>query len=269
MKTANHLSFFTTCLLASLFLLLASSCEQNEPVDPSMPHEHSVYDPHTKSTTYYGPAVPVGGGVARVRAEISKNGEPLSIGVVLSDKAVTNLPHEMTEYVLQLPKKARLTPFDHFTLDWNPHGHEPDHIYTHPHFDMHFYTISQDERASIGFNDPLAENLPDPQYMPASYIALPGSIPMMGKHWVDPASPELNGADFTQTFLWGSYNKKVIFLEPMITLDYLLSKPNKNFELQQPAAYQQSGKYYPTSYSIRYDEKRKEHAIDLLGLIKR
>lgn len=269
MKTVNHLHFFITSLLVGTFLLFASSCEKHESIDPSMTQEHAEYNPSTKTTMHYGPAVPVGGGVARIRTEVSKSGEPLTIGIVLSEKAMTNLPHEMASVDLQLPNQAHHLPFDHVTLDWNPHGHEPEQVYTLPHFDMHFYTITKEEKAVIGFNDPLAELLPEPQFMPASYIALPGSIPMMGKHWVNPASPELNGERFTQTFLWGSYNHKVAFLEPMITLEYLLSKPNTSFELQQPLAYQQAEKYYPTSYSIRFDEQRKEHIIDLIGLTKR
>ncbi len=269
MKTLPYFKTFNNILLAGMLLLLAASCEDKEYASPSLQDEHAVYNPSTQTTTFYGPAVPVGGGVVRVRTEVNKSGEPLTLGVVLSEKAVTNLAHEMSSYTLQLPKQAGLTSFDHVSLDWNPHGHEPENIYTHPHFDLHFYTISEEERATIGFNDPLAELLPAPQYLPASYIPLPGSIPNMGKHWVDPASPELHGDSFTQTMIWGSYNTKVAFLEPMITMDYLLSKPNKSFPLQQPSSYQQSGKYFPNSYSIGYDEKRKEYTIDLVGLTQR
>jgi hypothetical protein len=48
----------------------------------------------------------------------------------------------------------------------------------------------------------------------------------MGSHFVDITSPEFNGGIFTQTFIFGSYESNVIFYEPMITLDYLLSKPS-------------------------------------------
>ena len=39
--------------------------------------------------------------------------------------------------------------FDHVTLDWNPGGHEPQGLYTHPHFDFHFYLLGEDEVAAI------------------------------------------------------------------------------------------------------------------------
>ena len=269
MKTSNHFYLSIKFLFAGLLLAFATSCEPLDSLEPSPHHKGGEHDHSTKTTTHYGPSVPVGGGVARIKVEVNKSGEPLSLGVVLSEKAVTDLPHEMASFILQLPKQAGLTPFDHVSLDWNPHGHEPDNIYTHPHFDLHFYTISQEERAPIGYNDPLAEVLPESQYLPATYIPLPGSIPMMGKHWIDPYSPELHGEHFTQTFIWGTYNQEVVFLEPMITLDYILSKPNKSFEILQPEAYQQEGKYYPTSYSIDYNAQKKEHTISIQGLTKR
>ena len=52
----------------------------------------------------------------------------------------------------------------------------------------------------------------------AGYVYAPGTeVPMMGGHWVDPKAPELNGQVFTKTFLYGSYNGKMIHFEPMIT----------------------------------------------------
>jgi hypothetical protein len=54
----------------------------------------------------------------------------------------------------------------------------------------------------------------------------------------------------------------------MITRNYLLSKPNFHAELPQPEAYPVSG-YYPTAYSVVYDEKRKEFDISLDGLTLR
>ncbi|MGI8637700.1 MAG: hypothetical protein ACR2KZ_20055, partial [Segetibacter sp.] len=60
---------------------------------------------------------------------------------------------------------------------------------------------------------------PTASYLPQNYF--PGApVPQMGKHFVDIASPELNGQPFTQTFIYGSYDSKVTFYEPMITLDF-------------------------------------------------
>ena len=32
--------------------------------------------------------------------------------------------------------------FQFVQFDWNPKGHEPEGVYTLPHFDFHFYTVS-------------------------------------------------------------------------------------------------------------------------------
>src|SRR5678815_5002396 len=92
-------------------------------------------------------------------------------------------------------------------FDWNPKGHEPDSVYTFPHFDFHFYTVPVEVRNSI---------LPsDPQYAAtaAGAPAAAVTIPMMGLHWLDVRSPELqkltgNPAgyrEFTKTFIYGTW----------------------------------------------------------------
>jgi hypothetical protein len=76
-----------------------------------------------------------------------------------------------------------------------------------------------------------------------------GGVPMMGAHWVDPTSGEFHGQPFGETFIFGSYEGKVTFYEPMITLEFL--KNNSNFErsIPQPAKVQKSG-YYPTKMRV-------------------
>ncbi len=88
----------------------------------------------------------------------------------------------------------------------------------------------------------------------------------MGVHWVDLLSPEFNGGVFTKTFIWGSYDGKFIFWEPMITLDYLLSRPNDLVTLRQPSAYQIDG-YYATKFKVSYSVNPKEYTVALLNLV--
>jgi hypothetical protein len=90
---------------------------------------------------------------------------------------------------------------------------------------------------------------PAPAYLPATYINPGGGVPQMGVHWIDVTSPELNGAPFTQTFIYGSYNNKVTFYEPMITEEFI--KANSSFErsIPMPIKFQKTG-YYPTKMKI-------------------
>ena len=88
----------------------------------------------------------------------------------------------------------------------------------------------------------------------------------MGAHWIDVTSSEFNGKPFTQTFIYGSYNGKVTFYEPMITLDFI--KNNNNFEraIPQPAKVQKSG-YYPTKLKIVKHDGVTEIVLD--GMVYR
>ncbi|MDX5482919.1 MAG: DUF5602 domain-containing protein [Hymenobacteraceae bacterium] len=253
---------------------MATACDKAEDMNPSL--ETQEYDQATKATTYYGPAKPLGNGVARTWVTVSKEGNPTAIGVAMSEKALTNLPqgegqqhdgHHVYETVLDFPKAAALTPFRFMTLDWNPHGHEPANVYEKPHFDFHFYMISDELRKTIPGLAPteLDPAPPAPAYLPADYIMTPGRIPAMGTHFVDATSPELHGHPFVQTFIYGGYQGEVIFYEPMITLDYIASKPQATIPIKQPAAFQKEG-YYPQSYRVEYDAKRKEHRIYLADL---
>ena len=70
---------------------------------------------------------------------------------------------------------------------------------------------------------------------------------------------------FTKTFLYGSYDGKMIHFEPMITKAYLESKPDFTQAIQVPPSYLKSA-YYPTRYSIRHDPVRREYIVSLDGM---
>jgi hypothetical protein len=202
-------------------------------------------------------------------------GNPTSVGITLTETALEDLPdhdedaHSAASYTLTLPKEKSKTTFDHIELDWNAHGHEPEHIYDKAHFDFHFYMITEPERKLIGVDDPKSEEFPEGKYLPATYVPVPGSVPQMGKHWVDPYSGEFQeGGTFTHTFIYGSYDKQITFYEPMITKDFLLTKPTVSFPILQPEAFQKAG-YYAGKYSVKYDSVKKEYQISLDDLSKK
>ena len=228
-----------------------------------------------KAGKFFGKEIAIGNGKAKAWVETDHLGNPSSIGVTLTEKALENLPHEHGDnlapasFTLQLPQEKMKTPFDHITLDWNEHGHEPVNIYDKPHFDLHFYMITEQERSAISANDPKSEEFPEAKYLPTPYVPVPGSVPQMGKHWVDPYSTEFeeNGT-FSKTFIIGSYNKIVTFYEPMLTLDYLKTKPDATVQIPQPEAFQKTG-YYPLKYSIKFNEEKQEYTISLDALTKK
>jgi hypothetical protein len=188
-----------------------------------------------------------------------KNGNPLRLGVTITDAAMNSLPaggnggghqHELM-WSLKFGPKAN-TPFNHLMINWNPDGHEPEPIYGKPHFDFHFYTLTPQQVAAIPAyeQDSLKfKNSPGPAYFPATYINPGGGVPQMGAHWLDVTSGELNGQPFTQTFIYGSFDGKVIFYEPMITKQFLLENANYERNIPQPDKVQETG-YYPTKMKV-------------------
>ena len=121
-----------------------------------------------------------------------------------------------------------------------------------------------------------------PQYMVAAPPGAPApGVPLMGVHWVDVRSPELQQMlgkpeayrPFTTTFLYGSWGGRFHFLEPMITRAHILAKKtakdpavrNEVISISMPASVGEPG-YYPNAYRIAYDKQAKEYRIALTNL---
>ena len=180
--------------------------------------------------------IPLGKGTVYSFVEYSQRKVPTAIGMAISGSALKTLPEEMQMFELIPKGKHKIPPYDHLGFDWNPMGHEPPGIYDVPHFDYHFYMISRPVRHAItcAGADALActQAIPAPLIAP-DYVPTPAGVPMMGWHWLDSKSPELNGQPFTRTFIYGYYKGLTAFLEPMITLAYLKTKPQAVFPVKQ------------------------------------
>lgn len=255
-----------------LILTVSSSCRK-ETIEPSVPttstQEYFDLSANQKGVkTFYGQPYRLGGGIVRTYYQEDINGIPMGVGIKLTAKALENLPHETLEFVLDLPVQASDLNYTHVTVGWNPHGHEPEGIYDRPHFDLHFYTVSNEYRLNIGSDPALYDNVPAEKYQPPMYFKIPGGVPQMGAHWINVLSPEFNGGEFGHTFIYGSYDGAFIFYEPMFTLDYLLSLPNETVAIRQPEAFQKAG-YYPLGYRTAYSQNLDEYCIGLTGLIYR
>ncbi|RIJ50727.1 hypothetical protein D1614_02020 [Maribellus luteus] len=252
-------------LLLVISLWGLQSCQKDELI--SSEEEGLLELKSASMNTFYSSTVPVGNGVVRAFVTQSKNGDPIEVGINVSAKALEKLPNEMMQYVLELPRGKGNNFYTHVLFDWNPMGHEPPGIYDLPHFDIHFYTISNEHRMEIPpMAPPYLDPAPDAMYIPPMHMELEGLVPQMGAHWVDLTSPELGGATFTRTFIWGSYQGEFIFWEPMITRDYLLTMPDEIIPIPQPEAYQKAG-WYATDYKISYSSVKKQYTISLVNLV--
>lgn len=211
-----------------------------------------------KEKVFKGPEQTFHQGKAWTWYEEDNNGNPLRAAVAINDAAMTSLDNGSSggehdnDIALKFHPKASATLFKFAGLGWNPHGHEPEPIYGLPHFDFHFYEISEEAVAAIPpyeVDSTKFKNWPAPSYLPSTYVNPGGGVPQMGCHWLDFTSPELNGQSFTQTFIYGSYDGKVTFYEPMITKAFIDANATFERTIPQPAKYQKSG-YYPTKMKI-------------------
>lgn len=198
----------------------------------------------------------------------SDRGAPKSIGVSITGAALKALPDEMEVIVLQPKEKHRIRPYRHITVDWNPHGHDPMGIYTTPHFDFHFFFLTSAQREAItcqGADALVCMKVVPAKLIPPYYGQTPEGVPKMGWHWVDLTSPEFNGQPFTSTFIYGYYNGQTAFLEPMVTLDFLNTKPHVTFPVKQATGISEEG-YYPKNYSVHFNHVTDTYDVALIDL---
>lgn len=229
--------------LFSFLALIAVSCKDEDTTAGTFTSE--------KETFYNGKAW--------TSIQVDDNGNPVQASIILDDAALNSLDTSsgVAEYSISTDFNNRATssPFKHAYINWNPHGHDPLFVYGKPHFDFHFYMVNESERSTIPpYNVDSSKFLivPSADYFPPNYINPGGGVPGMGVHWIDITSPEFsqpNPQPFTQTLIYGSYNGKVTFIEPMITLEFLKNTTNFERSIPQPAKYQTSG-YYPTKFRV-------------------
>ena len=289
---ALAMSFDRIFLFRKLFVLLAmllvvtglsfaqssGSRSSHNRLNSAQPDAASKRSDVSKERVVAGETKQLGAGQVRSWVRLDSSGNPTAIGVTFSEEALSTLPkvpppgQEGTELSINLPEQASATPFKHVGFDWNPMGHPPANIYDVPHFDFHFYTITEKERDRITVKgDDVARSLKplSAEFIPEGYIYVPdGAVPRMGNHMVNPLSKDLHNQAFTSTFLYGSYDGRLIFAEPMITKAFLEARINITEAIKQPAKYQQPG-YYPTKYSVRYDAAKKEYTVALEGMTLR
>jgi hypothetical protein len=223
-----------------------------------------------------GETVPFGSGTARTELAV-RGAAVVWVAVVLSETALDGLPTQLPpmqsqEFVLPLPAGAPATAFDHVGVNWQPTGHPPDRVYTTPHFDVHFYTITPRQRDAITPADPQfaakTARQPAPDERPAGYTLDVAAIPRMGVHSGAADAPAISGLPFTTTFVYGFWDGGMIFLEPMLTRAFLLTRPDTTMKIATPARYARPGAY-PTAYAVRFDAAAREYRVELRDFVGR
>ncbi len=179
-----------------------------------------------------------------------------------------------TEAALDMPvQAARPGGLTHLTINWEAAGHPPA-TYLVPHFDFHFYLISQEERLAIDCTRlekatelPAGYTMPD-EHLPPDLAAIVGldtlvgvCVPEMGMHAL--SEVEMNATEpFDGAMVIGYYEKRPIFLEPMISRAFLLER--RSFELPVPAVPGLEGRQ-PTAFRADYDAEADAYRFTFAG----
>lgn len=248
----------------------------------------------------------LGDGEVRSFAELQENGAPSAVGIMISARALAGLPSEPSDHhhcvdrdgdgvtarasecihthelVIPLPDAVSGradVPFKWVLLNWNMFGHVPPGIYDVPHFDVHFYMAPIEDVFAIRdgtcgpeFVDcedfvtaktPLADGLMHPDFKDVDAI-----VPAMGNHLIDLSGAEFNGEPFTRTWIYGMFGGRVTFYEEMVTLAYLLSRPDACLPIKSPPSVEVGG-YYPTERCVRYDAGADAYIVSMEGFTYR
>jgi len=259
------------------------------------------------SRTLHGPEVPVGNGTARMFVELGAKGEPRTVGIALTESALTGLATRMNttsrcfdknrdgeishgeclgdfQVELSLPAEAEELglPLRWATLNWNPegHAHPAPPVWGWAHFDFHFFIASpalvNGIRTGpcgefINCQDSVRASTPLPaRHAPPDYVDVGAAVAAMGNHLIDARDPEIADSTlgFSSTFIYGAYDGRLIFLEPMVSHAFLSSRPSRCTPIRVPEAYATAG-YYPTSYCVRYDPTSAGYRVTLEGLVRK
>jgi hypothetical protein len=190
----------------------------------------------------------------------------VSLGATVPLSAIENAPADgpmtwppVAAAVIPMPARARAaTGVDHLTVYWEHHGHPPTPYLT-PHFDFHFYAISDSTRTAID-----CTNKTKPLKTAKGYslvdIDIPGignleglCVPGMGMHSV--LSSELTATTpFSGTMVLGYYEAQPIFFEPMVAKAKLMEKKSFTLPIVVPSGLPK-GVRYPKKFQAVYDTK--------------
>jgi len=186
------------------------------------------------------------------------------------DSAAMTWPPTMAAQIPMPDDARRSTGVTQLTVYWEAHGHPPAPFLT-PHFDFHFYVISDSARLAIDCADstkpatlPAGYSLPDMDLPGIGH--LPGvCVPQMGMHSL-PTRELTDTVIFSGTMVMGFYQGHPIFFEPMIARAKLLERRSFSIPMATPAGIP-AGVHFPTKFEAQYDPAIPGYRFVFSGLL--
>lgn len=184
-------------------------------------------------------------------ADVDDAGNILGVGVVVPvtffEDVPTDDPAFQTSVGLEMPASVRDKIFVQLLrINWLSGGHGPE-PYHAPHFDLHFYRGTKDEVSAI--------TCPDPGPFPAELLANGYETPStcvggMGYHaW---PTVDVQGGAFTGSIILGYAAQKMVFIEPMITQELLVSRQNFALDITRPLSAGGAKTLFPAHFEATY-----------------
>ena len=184
-------------------------------------------------------------------ARVSATDEVLGVGVVIPVKSFENVPSTDPAFQnnvgLEMSDTVRDRTFIQLLrINWLSGGHGPA-PYGKPHFDLHFYRGTKDEVTAIDCDttDPFSADILASGYEPPSTC-----VRGMGYHaW---PSEDIANHTFSASIILGYANQEMVFIEPMITQELLLSRQSFELDITRPASAGGAPTLYPTHMTATY-----------------
>jgi hypothetical protein len=228
-------------LFASIAVLVVSGCKKDD----------------NATNLFKGKPVAFQHGKAFMWYEVDEANQPLRVAIAIDDAAMASLDRSgvnthSNSVSLPMPKQATSSIFTHGLLNWNPLGHPLQGVYDVPHFDFHFFTIPEEARLATPTYVQAQDKwntYPSSEYMPLNYVPVTPGVPHMQGHWIDQTSPEFNGEAFTQSYIYGSYDGKLTYQEPMVLESFFRERSGFTRSIPQAAKVEKAG-WYPTTMRI-------------------
>jgi len=184
-------------------------------------------------------------------ARVSPTDEVLGVGVVIPVKSFENVPTTDPAFQnnvgLEMPDAVRdRTIIQLLRINWLSGGHGPA-PYGKPHFDLHFYRGTRDEVTAIDCDAtaPFPADILAKGYEPPSTC-----VRGMGFH----AWPSADIADhtFAASIILGYADQEMVFIEPMITQELLVSRQSFELDIARPTSAGAATTLYPGHLTATY-----------------
>ncbi len=214
---------------------------------------------NSNPNTFTGSSISIDSGSAYTWIKTDASGNFRSIGVTISDGALTSLGQTDTMFELPIPSGFS-SPFKSVMLDYATHDPAP---YNHPHIDPHFFYINMAARMNI--MDTMDSTMPMNMTMPSGYMTDDMSEAMMGVHWMDTTGPEYHGQPFESTCVYGFTKGTLAFMEVMCDKASLEGHKAITGTVRQPMMMSGMTMSIPASYKVSYDSSAHTSTIEFDG----